>query len=520
MGTPDLQGGIDGTYAYYTTDLPDNLDRIDDNGGFWQQVRLLNGHTTDATLFGPASPYVRAEAGVHRSAKQLATRRSFTVYVDPKDPVIHVQIEDGDECTLREGEWSGWLRCDFAQGPYSSHPFDWLHLDNRMHGMVKFFLQKAHPDLRLYCSPVNIDPREPCMPISTPDDKAVETLCEEIGPFYTAGLAEETKGLQMGTFDDGEFIAQCEDVNAERRRMFDHALAHFDDGLLFFYFSAIDLRCHMMWRHIEPGHPARDEALAARFARSIEDAYVEMDAALGELRERLGAQTPLIVLSDHGFAPFTRKVNVNQWLRDEGYLALEAGAQKEFDAASARDPKTRSSFTLVEGGGLDRARTRAYAVGFNAIYLNLKGREKDGCVDPADRDRLLEEIKARLLALRDDEQHGRAQVVVRVDKREEVYHGSEAGKGPDLVVGYARGYGASDDTALGTLTLSARARVVEDNKSLWSGNHLMAPEVVPGVFLTNRKIEPKDPNLVDVTATMLSFFGVPVPAQMRGKSLF
>jgi predicted AlkP superfamily phosphohydrolase/phosphomutase len=175
---------------------------------------------------------------------------------------------------------------------------------------------------------------------------------------------------------------------------------------------------------------------------------------------------------------------------------------------------------MVDGGGLDRARTRAYAVGFNGIYLNQKGREKGGCVDRADRERLLDEIKAKLLALRDDEQHGRAPVVLRVDKREEVYHGPQVENAPDLIVGYARGYGASDDTALGALSLSARARVVEDNKSLWSGNHLMAPEVVPGVFLTNRKIAPKDPGLVDVTATMLSFFGVPVPAEMRGKSLF
>jgi predicted AlkP superfamily phosphohydrolase/phosphomutase len=386
--------------------------------------------------------------------------------------------------------------------------------------MVKFFLQKTHPELRLYCSPVNIDPSAPCMPISTPDNAAVETLCEATGRFYTAGLAEETKGLQEGTIDDGEFIQQCDDVNAERMRMFDYALSRFDDGLLFFYFSAIDLRCHMMWRHIEPGHPARDEALAARYARSIEDAYVEMDVALGILRQKLGPDVPLIVLSDHGFAPFTRRVNLNQWLYEQGYLALETTAKQEFEAACAKEPKTRSSFSLVEHGGLDRARSRAYAIGFNGIYLNLKGREKGGCVDPAERDRLLDEIRTKLLALRDDEQHGGGPVVLRVDKRDEVYHGSEVGNAPDLVVGYARGYGASDDTALGTVALSARARVVEDNRSLWSGNHLMAPEVVPGVFLTNRKISPKGPGLVDVTATMLTFFGVPVPAAMRGKSLF
>jgi predicted AlkP superfamily phosphohydrolase/phosphomutase len=406
-----------------------------------------------------------------------------------------------------------------VQGPYDCHPFDWLGLDSKMGGMVKFYLQQAHPELRLYCSPVNIDPRDPCMPISTPDDDAVETMCESIGPFYTQGLAEETKGLQEGTITDGEFVSQCDDVTGERMKMLDWALDHFDDGLMFFYFSSIDLRCHMMWRHIESRSPAYDAALAAKFSGAIEDAYKQMDAALGRVRERVGESTPIIVLSDHGFAPFLRNVNLNEWLFRNGYLAADAAKQAEFDAAVAKDPKARSEpLSLRSGGGLDRTKTRAYAVGFNSIYLNLKGREAGGIVDAAERDRLLEEIRTKLLALTDADG---TKVILRVDKRDDVYHGDQLANAPDLVVGYARGYGASDETALGELVLSGTPRVLADNKSRWSGNHLMAPEVVPGVFLTNRKdLKPKDASLVDVTATMLSFFGVPNPPQARGKSLF
>jgi predicted AlkP superfamily phosphohydrolase/phosphomutase len=452
--------------------------------------------------------------------RERSTTRKFTVHVDPRDPVVHIEIEDGDACTLKQGEWSPWLACSFVQGPYACHPFDWLHLDNRMNGMVKFYLQKAHPELRLYCSAVNIDPSAPCMPISTPDDTAVEDVCEKIGRFYTAGLAEETKGLEQGTLDDGEFISQCDDVTNERMHMLDYALSNFDDGLLFFYFSTIDLRCHMMWRHIDPKHPAHDAALAAKYARSIKDAYVKMDEALGIVRVRVGRDTPLIVLSDHGFSTFTRKMNVNQWLRDEGYLAVEEGARKDFEAALAKDKKAGATLSLVEHGGLDRAKTKAYAVGFNGLYLNLKGRESGGVVEPGERDRLLAEIKSKLLALRDDAAHGGGPVLLRVDRREDVYHGGQVDGAPDLILGFAAGYGASDTTALGTLDLGAEASVLEDNHDRWSGNHLMAPEVVPGVFLTNRKIAPQDPKLFDVTATILSFFGVAVPAEMRGKSLF
>jgi predicted AlkP superfamily phosphohydrolase/phosphomutase len=522
MGTPDLHGGIDGIYAYYTSGVPENLDRFDNFGNFHSYLTVLE-HQASALLYGPPSPFDRPRPG-HPTTRDLSTTRKFTVYRDPRDPVVHIEIEDGDSCTLKEGEWSPWLGCDFVLGPYACHPFDWLHLDNRMHGMVKFYLQQAHPEIKLYCSAVNIDPAAPCMPISTPDDSAVEDVCEKTGRFYTAGLAEETKGLEDGTLSDGEFISQCDDVTGERMKMLDYALANFDDGLLFFYFSTIDLRCHMMWRHIDPDHPSHDKELAAKFAGSIKDAYVTMDKALGVVRERIGKDTPLIVLSDHGFSTFTRRVNLNLWLHEQGWLAVEAPAQAGYDAKLAAEKKggerAKGEWSLEQGDGLDRTKTKAYAVGFNGLYLNLKDREAGGIVDAAERDRLLEEIRTKLLALRDDEAHGGRPVVLRVDKREDVYHGAQVKNAPDLIVGYAAGYGASDTTALGKLVKSTRARVVEDNKNLWSGNHLMAPEVVPGVFLTNRKIAPKDPQLYDVTATLLSFFGAPVPAEMRGKNLF
>ncbi len=508
MGTPDLQGGIDGMYVYYTSDAEERFSALQEQ---WQQVRIRDGRTTDAKLLGPPSPYRRPclnDQGVLKPVEMAKT--PFTVFIDPTEQVVHIEIEDGDSCVLEQGKWSEWLRCSFDLGLLQS-----------MNGMVKFYLQQAHPSLRLYCSAVNIDPREPCMPISSPDDDAVEEVCEAIGPFYTAGLAEETKALQQGIITDGEFISQCDDVTAERLRMLDHALDRFDDGLLFFYFSSIDLRCHMMWRHIEPGHPARDEKLAAEFAGSIEDAYKQMDAALGLVRSRIGRETPIIVLSDHGFAPFLRNVDVNQWMWEQGYLEPDVAAlaeeRKKLAAELANDPKAARKIKLAKG--MDRARTKAYAIGFNGIYLNLKGREAGGVVEPGERDALLGEIRTKLLALRDP-QRGNAPVVLRVDRREEVYHGDQLDHAPDLVVGYARGYGASDETALGELQIGGEAGVLTDNRSRWSGNHLMAPEVVPGVFLTNRKLSPKEPNLVDVTATMLEFFGVPPTPQMRGRSLF
>jgi predicted AlkP superfamily phosphohydrolase/phosphomutase len=97
-----------------------------------------------------------------------------------------------------------------------------------------------------------------------------------------------------------------------------------------------------------------------------------------------------------------------------------------------------------------------------------------------------------------------------------VFHGARVGEGPDLIVGYDVGFGASDQTTLGEVT----EEVIADNTSRWSGNHLMDPAVVPGIVLANRGIADGDHGLVDVTATILAWYGVPLGEGMSGKSIF
>ncbi len=503
MGTPDLQGGIDGVYAYYTSDVPETFDKI--KVGTWEKVKVLKGKV-ETHLFGPPDEYLEPKKGERNPPY---SKRPFTIYLDPAEPVVEIAIEDGGHCLLEEGQWSDWLECSFDIGTFLPG------YTESMSGMVKFYLQQVRPELRLYCSPVNIDPRSPSSPISSPDDDAVTDLADAIGPFYTQGLAEETKALDEGAINDAEFLSNCDDIHAERMRMLDYAVNRFDRGLLFFYFSTIDLRSHMMWRHTLAGHPARDEAIATQYAKSIEQSYVTMDQALGHLRARLGSDTELIVISDHGFSPFLRKVNLNNWLLAEGYLGLTAEAKT--------DAKKTYSLLVSDGpdggkvsGGIERGATRAYAVGFNGVYLNLAGREAEGIVPAAQRQALLEEIRGKLLALTDPATGKK--VIKRVDLADEAYHGDQLANAPDLVIGYDRGYGASDTTALGQV--QPKDAVVEDNKNKWSGNHLMAPEVVPGVFLSSRKLAAPEPDLCDVTATLLRFFDQPVPSAMRGTSLY
>jgi len=202
----------------------------------------------------------------------------------------------------------------------------------------------------------------------------------------------------------------------------------------------------------------------------------------------------------HGFAPYYRQVHLNNWLLDEGFLCLyDAG---KFEKAS------------LQGDQVDWLRTRAYAIGFNGVFLNLQGREAMGRVSLRNRDKVLGEIERKLLRWRDPAT-GKA-VVSRVYRSDRVYSGPHVHAAPDLIIGYARGYRASNGTALGEFG----STVLEDNRDTWSADHMMAAEEVPGILLANRPVLKQNPGLVDLPVTILEIFGIPRPEAMVGASLF
>ena len=146
------------------------------------------------------------------------------------------------------------------------------------------------------------------------------------------------------------------------------------------------------------------------------------------------------------------------------------------------------------------------------LYLNLRGREAQGIVDPRDADALKAELIARLSGLQDEET-----VAIRtVYAASAIYRGPYIDAAPDMIVGYARGYRTSWEAALGKAT----ARVFEDNVKAWSGDHCVDPTLVPGVLFSNLKIDAEDPGIEDMAPTALRLFGVEAPLWMEGRPLF
>lgn len=458
MCTPDLRG-TQGTFSWFSTESSDAAVE----GGVRRQLISVDGGY-NGELPGPEDTTI---------AGRTEMRIPFQVHRKGGGPwTLAIQ---GETHVLPPREYTPWIRVRFRSAAGIS-----------ARGIVRFLLTATEPSLELYATPVEIDPEAPALPISHPRYYAVY-LAKLLGSFATLGMAEDTWALNEGAIDEDAFLAQAKSIQREREAMFFAALERTRSGVLACVFDTTDRVQHMFFRHLDGGPRAA----------VIGDLYRDMDRLVGETLERIDSNTALFVLSDHGFCGFKRGVNLNSWLLDNGYLALvdgRAAGGEYFD-------------------GIDWSRTRAYTFGLGGLYLNLRGREADGIVGPEPAEALKRELISKLTGLCDTATGEVA--ITNVYAASELYNGPYAGAAPDLIVGYARGYRASWDAAVG----KAGGAVFTDNQKAWSGDHCVDPVHVPGVLFANRALRTNDPGIEDMAPTALDLFGVPRPAWMEGVSL-
>ena len=485
MGTPDILGSH-GTYSFFTSAPPGNEEEMT---GRVELVDVIDNRVA-AQLAGPPNAFRRlpppgpAETGTGAPEYETPDLTiDFEVRLDPGAPVARIAVQE-TELVLNEGEWSDWVRVRFEAVPYLAG----------VSALGRFYLQEVRPVFRLYASPLQIDPADPALPLSNPAGWAGD-LHDVLGPFYTQELPEETNAFTEGVIDGHEFWEQAQFVYGESRRALDHLLDTFEDGLLFFYFSSVDQGSHMLYHYADPEHPNHEpDALLGAGIRTL---YEQVDEALGRVRQAVDDETTLIVMSDHGFAPFYRGVNLNTWLLEQGYVTLQ-------------DPARQGEAPLFLN--VDWSGTRAYAFGLAGLYVNLQGRERDGVVAPGTGyERLLDDLERDLLALVDP-QTGQHPISLVYRTREQ-YDGPHLDLGPDLIIGYARGYRSSWESPLGEFPPD----VFVDNVDPWSGDHQNDYRLVPGVLLANRPITQDVPTLADLTVAVLDEFGVAPLPEMEGR---
>ncbi|HWB86192.1 MAG TPA: alkaline phosphatase family protein [Bryobacteraceae bacterium] len=455
MCTPDLRGA-QGSFSWFSTTAGEAVR----TGGNRYPLRR-EGNCLAGLLEGP------------QDSKPV----SFRVKLNGKPDSGMLEIQ-GQTFPLLRGEYTPWIRLRF----------------NGARGIARFLLTASHPEVSLYVTPIQIDPENPALPISQPRFYAAY-LAKLLGSFATLGMAEDTWALNEGAIDEDAFLKQAESIQREREAMFFSALDRTRRGVVACVFDTSDRVQHMFFRYLDP---ARATPADGSHAETIERLYRDMDRLAGDTLRYVDDRTALFVLSDHGFRSFRRGVNLNSWLRRNGYLALNGDG--------------------TEGGdyfeGVDWSRTRAYALGLGGLYLNRRGRESGGIVPSEEAESLQRELAAKLSGLVDDDT---GEVAVRqAYPAGELYSGPYLGAAPDLIIGYADGYRTSWDAAVGKVTV----HVFEDNTKAWSGDHCIDPPLVPGVLFSNRRLDADEPGIEDLAPTVLRLFGVEPPKWMEGAPVF
>lgn len=458
LGTIDIKGFLN-SYRFYTSESYD-----EETEGAQKIIKVEKKEDIIQThLFGP-------------SKMQDKERKEITTPMKIKILSEHSILLDVGEnqYTLNLNNWSDWIRVKFKIGLWQN-----------IYGIFKAHLFSINPEFKMYITSIQIDPKTPVKDISYPSDYAKE-LSKKIGLFYTLGMPEDTKALDDHKITKKVFLEQIKQIEEEREKMFWYEFEKFNKGVLAVYFDASDRFQHIFYRE-------------EKIPPVIEDFYLDKDRFLGEILKHLDDKTYLIVFSDHGFGSFKRKVNINTWLYKNGYLNL------------TQEISQQNKGELFEY--VDWQNTKAYALGFASIYINLEGREKQGIIKEDEKDQLVNEIIEKLSQLKDPQTGNK--VITKLYKKDEIYSGFYLKESPEIIIGFSPGYRMSEESALGGFT----KEIINENNKEWQADHLIDRSHVPAILFTNFKIKNKNPSVMDIAPTILDLFGLKIPEEMDGKSL-
>ncbi len=483
MGTPSLRDGY-GWYTLYTNDekelSPQKIEKMSPNKVFYAYINDNFIMEEECYIEGPVNDLVK---------DSKPPKIPFKVYVDYKHKSIRVNIQ-GKEIILSEGEYSQWQELNFTL----------ISGLSSIKGMVKFFLLNCSKEkFRLYISPLQVSPANPAIEICTPKGYSKE-LSDKVGLFHTLSLPSDTSALRKGTFNVDNFITQNTSIFNESRKILFYQLDEFiksKEGLLFSYFSTLDQGQHLLWSLQDKAHPFHDKKYQS-YEGAFYELYYKHDAVLGEVLRKLPKDVDIMVISDHGFAPFYRELNLNTWLAKEGYLSLDG----------ERPQKDNNLYDYV-----DWSKTKAYSCGLNGLYINLKGRESKGIVRKEEKRKLLKELKYKLENLRDPVDGNR--VINNAFISEDCYSRENLSDAPDIIMGFAYGYRSDDSSPIGEL----QNNFLNDRMDWWGGDHCVDPAVVPAAFFSSFKVKKEEISLLDFAPTILGYFGINKPLNLKGKRL-
>lgn len=339
----------------------------------------------------------------------------------------------------------------------------------------------------------------------------------------------------------GDFLKGLREILEAKRTVLLHLLRRTDWKFAMEVFSETDFLQHALWHVMDETHPRHDRGEAGRFADEIMDIYSRIDSIVGEVVDTLREDDSVMLVSDHGAGPLHRFLHANNYLIQAGamkvrqrpasrlkFMLFKAGLtpMNAYRMVSRlRFGKVKMGLRWTSGGygllrrfffsfsDVDWRRTTAYALSggvYGGLFVNLKGREPCGAVEPRDYEKTRDDLSELMLRLTDPRTGAR--LIEKVVKREEIYSGRYVDEAPDLyflpcvpTVG-----------VFGDFEFSSN-RLIEDVSDAISAQHRMEGVFIARGAAVRRRANVSGVTVLDLVPLMLYLMHLPIPAGIDGE---
>jgi len=350
---------------------------------------------------------------------------------------------------------------------------------------------------------VAVPPSYPPVPIEgwlvgcfiTPDTKREYTYPAELGREIEELVGEYMPDVEFRIEDKRGLIEGVYEMTEKRFEVVKHLMRTRDWRFFMLVEIGLDRVHHAFWKYFDEEHHLHTPG--SEFETVVEDYYAYLDGKVGELLKLIDDDTVVLIASDHGGKRMKGAFCVNSWLEEQGLLKLK---------------KPVEAGTRLQDAEVDWDETVAWGWGgyYARIFLNVKGREARGVVDPENYEKVREEIADRLRRIRGPNGEAWRTTVLKPDE----FFEECSGDPPDLMVYFDDLYWRSAGTmGHGNIYLPENDTGPDDAVHDKMGLYVYYD---PAKDLGGVE---KDMKIVDVAPTLLRAMGLPVPREMEGRPL-
>ncbi len=371
-------------------------------------------------------------------------------------------------------------------------------------------------------------------PLSSEKYTYPDSILDEI-KFNMGGFIKDVFWTNYHDNEIERFIVDLSNMTENHYRVASYFIEKEEWDLFTFVFVGSDRLFHRLWGYIN------DDKLEQKYSNLIEQYFLRIDEMIGCLMDKAGDEANTIILSDHGFGPFLKKVKLNNWLKENGYLSLRTNTEyslvnlvKVFLKWMGFDRRRLEELLRGFGlkidlykhlektssvlGSIDWDNTRAFSYSCNSVYINLKGRERNGIVEPGgEYERLCSEIEERLYSLCDPDSGQK--LIYKIKRKDEIYSGDFIESAPDLIItDYDERYWFCYWGKEG-MCLSDKSSEIFESAPCHTGQHS-----IDGIYITHGKAFKENnrydrPSIMDFFPTISALLGLPVPNDIDGRVL-